>query len=194
MISVHMNTIPLISIKKGKIFDGKDGALINQEDLFKRLKKDTVLYLLDYDGIEHNNPNFELYQQLTEHCILWIDNGPRRIDDVMDTIMAGATNITLREKLWPNLDLTGVQELTDDEIFLEKGPQYQEMKILHTPYSGDIGIVLFNDETMYENFSKDILTKQKVFLYTHSTDKILYWSERGVSGIIIDLQKNQGVL
>jgi hypothetical protein len=188
-----MNTIPLVSVKKGQLFDGKEGAAIPLEELFKRMKKDTVLYLLDYDGIERNNPNFDLYQQLTEHCILWIDNGPRRIDDVMDTIMAGATNITLRENLWPNLDLLGVQELTDDEIFLEMSPQYHEMKTLHVPSAGEIGIVLFNDETMYERVSKEIMVKQKVFLYTSSTEKISYWSEQGVSGIIMDLQKNQGM-
>jgi hypothetical protein len=189
-----MNTIPLVSIKKGQIFDGRDGVAISLEDLFKQLKKDTLLYLLDYDGLEHNNPNFELYQQLTEHCILWIDNGPRRIDDVMDTIMAGATNITLRENLWPTLDLPGVQELTDDEIYLEMSTQYQENKTLHFPYSGDVGVVLFDDETVYESISKENLVKQKVFFYTRSPEKNMYWSERGASGIILDLQKNKGVL
>ena len=186
-----MNTIPLISVKKGKLFDGREGIVISLEDLFKRLKKDTLLYVLDYDGIEHNNPNFDLYQQLTEHCILWIDNGPRRIDDVMDTIMAGATNITLRENLWPTLDLTGVQELTDDDIYLEMSHQYHQRETVHIPYVREVGIVLFNDDTMYESVSKEILTKQKVYLYSSSTEKILYWSERGVSGIIMDLQKNQ---
>jgi hypothetical protein len=113
-----MNIVPLVYAKDGKLLDGKDGNQVSIDDLFKRVEKDMMLYVLDLDGIEHNNPALDLYQKLTEHCILWIDDGPRRLDDVMDTIMAGATNITLRNDLWPEIDLPGVQELTDDEIYI----------------------------------------------------------------------------
>ena len=112
-----MNIVPLIYVKDGKLLDGKDGNQVSIDDLFKRVEKDTMLYVLDLDGIEHNNPSLDLYQKLTEHCILWIDDGPRRLDDVMDTIMAGATNITLRKDLWPEIDYPGVFELTDDEMY-----------------------------------------------------------------------------
>ncbi|KYK21645.1 hypothetical protein AYK25_07990 [Thermoplasmatales archaeon SM1-50] len=190
-----MNVIPLISVKKEALYEGRaqDAAVLSLDILFTRVEKDTMLYVLDYDGIEHNNPNFELYQRLTEQCILWIDNGPRRLDDVMDTIMAGATNITLRKELWPDLDMPAIQELTDDEIYLDMSLYHQEHKTLHVPYLGDIGIVLFNEETMYGGFSKESASKQKIFLYTGSIEKNRFWDEQGLAGIIIDLQKKQGV-
>jgi len=188
-----MNIVPLISIKNTKLLDGKEGNNLPLSDVSQRVEKDTLLYVLDHDGIEHNNPNLELYQKLSEHCILWIDNGPRRLDDVMDTIMAGATNITLRKELWPDFDMPGVQELTDDEIYLDMSIQYQEHKMLQHFYSGDIGIILFDEAILYSSFSKDRMLNQKIYLYTGSTEKIQLWSEQGVTGIIIDLNKKQGV-
>ena len=143
-----MNIVPLISIKKGRLLDGKDGNQISIDDLFKQVEKDTMLYVLDLDGIEHNNPSLDLYQKLTEHCILWIDDGPRRLDDVMDTIMAGATNITLREELWPEMDLPGVFELTDDEVyFCINSTHRQQSQTL--PFSQqDIGVVVFQSGSL----------------------------------------------
>lgn len=159
-------------------------------DLSNRVKKDSLLYILDFDGIERNNPNLDLYQRLTEHCILWIDNGPRRIDDVMDTIMAGATNITLREDLWPALDMPGVQELTDDEIYLDMSKKHQEQKTLQHPYSDDVGIILFDEEVLYGSFSKEKTLNKKIYLYTGVLENLQLWAEQGITGIIIDLNKN----
>jgi hypothetical protein len=187
-----MNIVPLISIKNTKLLDGKEGNNLSLADVSKRVEKDSLLYVLDLDGIERNNPNFELYQRLSEHCILWIDNGPRRLDDVMDTIMAGATNITLRKELWPDLDMPGVQELTDDEIYLDLSVQHQEKKTLQHFYSGDIGIILFNEDTVYGSFSKERTLNQKIYLYTDSPEKIQLWNEQGITGIIMDLKKKQG--
>ncbi len=187
-----MNIIPLVSIRKGQIFDGKEGKVLSLDDLAVRAQKDSMVYVLDYDGIDSNNPNFELYQRLAEQYVLWIDNGPRRLDDVMDTIMAGATNITLRQDLWPDIDMLGVQEMTDDEIYLDMSQQHQEHKPLNVSYAGDIGIILFTDENMYGNFSKDAIVKKKVFLYAVSIEKASFWEEQGISGIVIDLRNKQG--
>jgi len=182
-----MNIVPLVSLKKGKLLDGKDGEPVSLDTLFSQVEKDSFLYVLDYDGVEHNNPNLELYQRLTEHCILWIDDGPRRLDDVMDTIMSGATNLTLRKELWPDLDLPGVQELTDDEIYIEINN-----KTLQHSFAEDIGLVLFNDENTYGTFSPDRAAKQKIYLYVASTERIQFWEQQGIAGIIIDLNKKQG--
>jgi uncharacterized protein related to proFAR isomerase len=187
-----MNIIPLVYVKDGKLLDGKDGNQVSIYDLFKRVEKDMMLYVLDLDGIEHNNPSLDLYQKLTEHCILWIDDGPRRLDDVMDTIMAGATNFTLRNDLWPDIDFPGVQELTDDDIYIAMSVQQKEQHQSLSFFSEDIGIVLFNDASDYTTFSKDVLTKHKLYLYTQSTDKAPFWNEQGVTGILIDLNKKEG--
>lgn len=184
-----MNIIPLVSIRTGQVFNGKEGEALSLADIGERVQKDTMVYVLDHDGLDGNNPNFELYQRLAEQYILWIDNGPRRLDDVMDTIMAGATNITLRPALWPNIDMNSVQEMTDDEIYLDMSRQYQEHMPLLVPYAGDIGIILFNDESMYRSFSKEVLVKKKIVLYADSTEKALFWEEQGISGLVIDLRK-----
>ena len=121
-----MEIVPLIHIRDRIFLDGKNGEPILIDDLFKRIEKDTMLYILDLDGIEHGSPGLDLYQKLSEHCILWIDNGPRILDDVMDTIMAGATNITLRKELWPNVDIPSILELTEDEIYFAIEPGKKE--------------------------------------------------------------------
>ncbi len=187
-----MNIIPLVSIRNGQVFDGKEGEALSLDELGGRIQKDTKVYVLDYDGIDGKNPNFDLYQRLAEQFVLWIDNGPRRLDDVMDTIMAGATNITLRQDLWPDIDLLGVQEMTDDEIYLDLSQQHQEQRPLQVPSDGDIGIILFNDESMYGSFSKDSLVKKKVILYAVSTEKASFWEEQGISGLVMDLRKKHG--
>ena len=187
-----MNIVPLVYVKDGKLLDGKDGNQVSIDELFKRVEKDVMLYILDLDGIEHNNPALDLYQKLTEHCVLWIDDGPRRIDDVMDTIMAGATNITLRNDLWPEIDYPGVQDLTDDEIYIAMSEQQKEQRRSLSFFSEEVGIVLFNDAPDSTMFSKDVLTKHKLYFYTESKDKVPFWTEQGIAGILIDLNKKEG--
>jgi hypothetical protein len=192
-----MNIVPLISIRKGRILDGKDGNLISIDDLFKQVEKDTMIYVFDLDGIEHNNPSLDLYQKLTEHCILWIDDGPRRLDDVMDTIMAGATNITLREELWPEMDLSGVFELTDDEVYIGIKSTYSQQS-LTLPFSNqNIGVVVFsqelqtNDDFSSTRFLKDLALKHKIYLYNVNQNTIPHGEGRDIAGILIDLNKKQ---
>jgi hypothetical protein len=192
-----MNIVPLISIRKGRILDGKDGNLITIDDLFKQIEKDTMIYVFDLDGIEHNNPSLDLYQKLTEHCVLWIDDGPRRLDDVMDTIMAGATNITLREELWPEMDLPSVFEITDDEVYIGIKSTYGQQS-LTIPFSEqNIGVVVFNqelqtnDDFVYASFLKDLALKHKIYLYNNSQNTIPLWEGRDITGILIDLNKKQ---
>jgi hypothetical protein len=153
-----------------------------------------MLYVLDFDGIEHNNPSLDLYQRLTERCSLWIDDGPRRLDDVMDTIMAGATNITLREDLWPAMDLLSVSEITDDEVYIGIKSTSNS---LHTPQQ-DIGVVVFDqnpltsDDFHAASFLKDLALKHKIYLYTGTRDADAYWEERGIAGVLVDLRRKEG--
>ena len=190
-----MNIVPLIAIKKGILLDGKDGNHISIEDLFKRVEKDTLLYVLDLDGIEHNNPALDLCQKLTEHCTLWIDDGPRRLDDIMDTIMAGATNITLREELWPEMDLPNVFELTDDEVYFCINPAHGQAFQITLSNHPDIGVVVFNQEPLtnddfnFASFFKNLAIKHKIYLYTVASNTNSLWEERGVTGILVDLNK-----
>jgi hypothetical protein len=193
-----MNIVPLVYVKDGKLLAGKDGNQISIDDLFKRVEKDTMLYILDLDGIEHNNPAFDLYQKLTEHCILWIDDGPRRLDDVMDTIMAGATNITLRENLWPDVDVLGVFELTDDDVYFGINSDRIDQPRTQPAPQQDIGVVVFsqepqiNDDFTSASFLKDLAIKHKIYLHNVAQNTIPLWEDRGVTGILVDLNKKDG--
>ena len=197
LIVLSMNIVPLISIKKGMLCDGKDGDYISIDELFKRVEKDTMLYVLDIDGMKHNNPSLDMYQKLTEHCILWIDSGPRRLDDVMDIIMAGATNITLREELWSEIDIPGIFELTDDDVYFCINSTQGKRPLMPQYSQRDIGVVVFNqapqihDEFTFTSFLKDLATKNKIYLYNISQNTISSWEGRGITGILVDLNKKQ---
>jgi len=190
-----MNIVPLISMRKGRLLDGKDGDLISIDDLFKRIEKDTMLYILDFDGLEHNTPSLDVYQKLAEHCILWIDDGPRRLDDVMDIIMAGATNITLREELWPEMDIHDVLELTDDDVYVSIKSTYSQQSPAFSFSHQNIGVVVFslepqiNEDLSSTSFFKDFTLKHKIYVYTVSQNTMSLWEGRGISGILIDLNK-----
>lgn len=195
VISLNMNIVPFISIKKGLLFDGKNGDKISINDLFKRVEKDTLLYVFDLDGLDYNKPALDMYQKLSEHCDLWIDNGPRCLDDVMDMTMAGATNITLREKNWPIMDLSQVFDLIDNEIFLYIDILQRNQLRISNIFEKDIGIILFNqepdhyDEFIGKNFLKELAIKHKIYLYTMNQRNNSYWQEWGITGILIDLNK-----
>jgi hypothetical protein len=191
-----MNTIPLISLKQGKLFTGITGEQLSVDELFSSVEKDTMLYVLDQDGILENKANFDTYQHLTEHCSLWIDNGPRRLDDIMDTIMAGATNLTLRKNIWPDVDIPGILDLTEDELFfaltLDDLKTSQDVSFV---YSG-IGLVIFNEDQQTDFTSvshlKDLALKHPIYLYNPSSQPDPTWEQRGITGILRDVQKKQG--
>jgi len=188
-----MHIVPLISLKKGQLCDGYNGQPLSLEDLFTRIEKDAMLYVVDYDGLERSNPNLEMYQRLTEQCVLWIDNGPRRIDDVMDTIMAGATNLSLRPSLWPDMALADVFELTDDEVYLTIDAATLDA---FPPIPMDVtGVVLFQQDPQQDvefittSFLKGKTATLKTYLYNVPASTVQSWEERGITGLLVDLNK-----
>ena len=195
-----MNIVPLVHVKKGRLYDGLDGDPLTVDEVFARVKKDSMLYVLDADGIDHDNPNLELYQQLTEHCILWVDDGPRRIDDVMDTIMAGATNLTIRPDRWPEASIDEIFDLTDGEVFyaVMLGQKHQAQSSVVVPQG--VGVIAFTDPTQpQEDFTtashlKDIGMKQKLYLYTTHALAPSGWEEQTLAGLVADLKYYGGAV
>jgi hypothetical protein len=195
-----MNVVPLVHAKKGRLHDGLDGGPLTVDEVFTRVKKDSMLYVLDADGIDHDNPDLELYQQLTEHCVLWVDDGPRRIDDVMDTIMAGATNLTIRPDHWPEASIDEIFDLTDGEVFyaLTLGQKYQFQPSTLAPQG--VGVIAFADPTQpQEDFTtashlRDIGMKQKLYLYTSHALTPAGWEEQTLAGLVVDLKDFGGTL
>ena len=195
---LHMDIIPLIYIKDGALLQEKQGPKITIKELTARVEEDKMLYILDLDGIEHNNPNLGLYEDLSDRYTLWVDAGPRILDDVMDMIMAGATNITIRKNLWPNVNLVDLQEITEDEIYFTVDTDQIEKHVEFSVFSDVIGAVVLKDEKEieedqhYSTFLKEYAAKSKLYIYNVDPTNVPYWNERHVTGVLVDLSKLEG--
>jgi len=111
-----MDHHPYLRLTKGKLTTHTTTYTIRT--LTKRLTANQPLYLLDDDGITANRPNYNTYQRLSTHADLWIDAGPRSLDDAIDLIMAGATTLVIRPSLWPTLDTTDILAITDCPLYI----------------------------------------------------------------------------
>lgn len=191
-----MEVISLIYLKKRKILSEKEGKQISLNDLLERIDKDGKIYVLDIDGIEKDKPNLCLYPKLSENHKIWVDAGPRALGDVVDSIMAGATNITVRKKIWPDLDISGIKEITESEIYVDIGPKNQNMhSIKFSLINNADGLVIFNDKNQieadfkYSSFLKNLSAKYKMYAYESSQKNFSYWKSQGVAGVLMDLDK-----
>jgi hypothetical protein len=112
--------------------------------------------------------------------------------------MAGATNITLREDLWPEMDILGVFELTDDEVYFGIISGHTEQPWALSVPQQDIGVVVFsltsqiNSDFIFVSFLKNLALKHKIYLHTVAQNTIPLWEEHGITGILIDLNKKEG--
>jgi len=187
-----MDCIPLVSIQRGVLLDGLEGNELSIDKLFARVDKDSMLYVLDRDGIERNRPNLDLYQQLTEHCVLWVDGGPRSLDDVMDIIISGATNLTLRPDRWPDADIEGIFELTDDEVYYAVTPEQTTQSPYLPKSTTGVGVIVFPDEHQIEHdftaasYLKELGMKYKLYLYVGDVKSPSDWWEQGLTGLVVD--------
>ena len=54
-----------------------------------------LLYFVDLDGLERNDPQLDYVQELSRDMPLWVDSGVRRADQAIDVIVAGAQKAVL---------------------------------------------------------------------------------------------------
>ena len=192
-----MDIIPLIYIQDGEILGERGGTPLTFTDVFNQVEKDALLYIVDLDGIENGRMKLDLYQRISDHCTVWMDAGPRRLVDVMDIVISGATNITIRRPLWPDPDIRSVREIIEDEIYLLLDESQKES--FHSPpiFSEIDGLVVFSskgeigDDFTFGSYLNDVAGKRKLYLYTVSPSAVTYWSERGVTGVLVDLHKKE---
>jgi hypothetical protein len=190
-----MHLIPLIHLQNRKII-GITKKTINPQTLQETLNQTQPLYLLDHDGIKKDKPNLCLYKQLSEHHPLWVDGGPRSLGDIVDTVMAGATTITIRKHLWPTYNLSSIKELTDNQLFLYHDPRTKSKDTPNTApsYLGN-GIILFNhDNQLLTDFTlksiiKTLSTKYPTYIYEPSLQNQKIWKNLNVQGLLIDFGK-----
>ena len=174
-----MEFIPLINLQKGKIIE----SISEKLDEFKKI------YVLDLDGIEKDKPNFDIYQNLSSSVDLWVDNGPRNIGDVLDTLMAGATDITIRRNLCPNLKISDIRDVSDNKIY--EDIDFEKLNMLD-----DVdGFVNFIEKDRielnleYSKYLNKARLEKKIYSYESNSKNLSFWKEFGIEGVLVDIRK-----
>jgi len=103
------------TIRKKKIDGMKIGEFIERCDEEK-------LYLLDIDAHLGREMNFKVYNSLSGIFDMWIDAAPRRVEDIMDTIIVGAQYAIINDIYFME-SLKDVLELTDSVILKSYSPE-----------------------------------------------------------------------
>jgi len=187
-----MKFIPLIHIKNGKIVKLNYNSFENIEYLLTKYE-DNILYVLDHDGIKKNRPNLCLFQKLSKKHELWVDAGPRVIGDIVDSIIAGASKITIRITLIDDLDIPNINEIVENDVYM-KIPQnffHSSNNIIKTNING---LVLFNDEInhLYDfkdrSYLKNIVNN-KIYVYLSSKEEIQNIKKFNFEGYLVDIDK-----
>jgi uncharacterized protein related to proFAR isomerase len=150
------------------------------------------LYIVDEQGIERNQPQYDFYQRISPLLDIWVDTGPRTMEDVVDEIFAGAKRVIIRLNLWMEESLTQIHELTDHDIFLavDNNQMYQlySHPIL---YEEADGLVVFMTSGMKTDFkSESILTqvmRYKPIYIFDSKENETYWASKKINGLLQDI-------
>ncbi len=193
-----MKIIPVVYVKEKKTWTKKDGELLSIKDILERVKADEEIYVLDDDGIGENKPEFSVYQDLSERYSIWVDAGPRILDDVVDIVMGGAAIVVIREKMFLANDLPDVKDFTDCMIYSYVDLQKDEEHVLSMPPYID-GLVICNDRSHFENdfrlceILKNLCKKYSIYVFEESRENIQYWEGFGVAGVLLYLEKAKQV-
>jgi uncharacterized protein related to proFAR isomerase len=94
-----MEVIPIIHVKNRKVVSVGRTPICTVKEALEKLRKYKMVYLVDLDGIENNEHDFELLSQVAKKHI-WYDGGARNPDDVMDAFIAGAERVTVRSEIF----------------------------------------------------------------------------------------------
>jgi hypothetical protein len=184
-----MELIPLIKLDK-QITINKIPTFL--ENIKGEINEGDKIYLLDNNGIEKNKPNLCTYQRLSKDYNIWVDNGPRNLGDIVDVFMTGAETITIHEKLYHNLNLSDIREITENKIFLRI--EFEQPTEQSIPTAD--GVVCFeNKEKVENNFKYADHLKQiqirniPLYVYENNPEKIVFWKKYNIQGIIADFDK-----
>ncbi len=191
-----MEIIPKITLKKRKMIADNE-EIITAEKLNNLVKKDDLIYFYDLDGINRDRPNLCLFQKVAKSNEMWIDSGPRVLGDVVDLVMAGAARITLRKKVWLNLDISSVKEITESKIFIGIDSLTNEINTFDISIFSEVdGYVYFGNKSDFErDFKlsiklKNLCKNTRLYVCENSEKNIPYWENMGITGILMDIKKN----
>jgi hypothetical protein len=187
-----MEIIPLISMKNRKILE--KGPNFKQK--LEEIGENNIIYILDIEGIETDKPNLCTFQKMSKDYEIWVDNGPRNLGDVVDVFMAGASRVTLRKNLYPQVDLSRIREISENLVFANIDFEEPDDYSAENLYYSDIdGFVNFNNRENVENnfkynaFLKQYSSKNKLYSYESNPENVNYWKNLGVKGLLVKINK-----
>jgi uncharacterized protein related to proFAR isomerase len=186
-----MEIIPLITLKKRKIMEDTSSG-----DVLKKIKDDSILYILDLDGIEKDNPNLCTFQRLSPLYELWVDFGPRDLGDVVDAFMAGATTITIRNRLCPQLSVSHIREISENKVYANIDLENINMLNIDDLFFYDSdGLVNLNNKAIidqefrYSDYLNNLKRKNKLYSYDSNPENLSFWKQYGTEGLLVNINK-----
>jgi hypothetical protein len=182
-----MELLPFITMKKRKIIKNA----FSTKEITDELNEINKVYILDLDGIEKDKPNLCTFQRLSVTHDLFVDSGPRDLGDVVDLILAGATEVTIRRGLCPQLVIESIREITENKIYanIEVGERISDSFM----YAVD-GFINLSRNKMeidynFEDTLKQYKNQKNTFVYEYDPANILYWEKHGINGLLVDIEK-----
>lgn len=191
-----MNLIPLIHMKKRKIYLEEGKNPVEYKDFLNKFEEEKKIYILDWDGIEKDKPNLCTFQRFSPLYDLWVDFGPRDLGDVVDAFMAGATEITIRSQLCPQLAISDIREISENKVYANIDLDNMNLKNIDDLFLYDSdGLVNLNNKVKidqdlrYSDFLNNLKRKNKLYSYDSNPENLSYWKQFGVEGLLVDINK-----
>ena len=157
-----MDRIPLVYVEQG--LATVEGKRLRAVEALKELRDEhDIVYVLDMDGIHHNRANIDVYKKVSKKAFLWLDAAPRRVEDVIDLVVAGATRVTLQDGMHDD-DLRQLVDMVEGDLYLRsEHPVQAERRIQQFGLAGlvlsDPGREPCNVETWQLNAGQDVVER-----------------------------------
>ena len=158
-----MEIIPLIYVNNDNVLDSKG---LRVRDWNKFMEHMNNVYVFDIGGMKRNKPSLELYQRIGEYAALWVDASPRRFEDVMDVVVAGAEKVTIRKPFFSD-DVSKVFDAVEVEVY--SGFDVEELvsnrlSDLHGEWTGVVVYVKNPLSLKERGFLRDLAAETPVFV------------------------------
>jgi hypothetical protein len=111
-----MDRIPLVHVEQGQaVVEGKRSSAV---EMLRELRDGhDLVYVVDHDGHRRNRANIDVYKAVSRKAFLWLDAAPRRVEDVIDLVVAGATRVTLDDAMRDD-DLRQLIDMVESDLYL----------------------------------------------------------------------------
>jgi hypothetical protein len=110
--------------------------------------------------------------------------------------MSGATSVTLRKNLYPNIEISEIREISENKVYTNIDFEKQDSFFINENiFTDSDGVVNFEskEKIEYDIKSSDLLSRMKSVnnLYVHEQNNInkTFWQRYNVKGLLVDLHR-----